>query len=67
VTPHDWGVAAYLKKCGYNMDHFYSTGEVTFQGTNVIEGNDTSGNHMVEGNPGNHPFKDLPDGQVCLP
>jgi hypothetical protein len=33
----------------------------------VIAGNNKSGKLNGQGNPGNHPFKDLPDGQVCLP
>jgi hypothetical protein len=60
-----WGVAAFLKQCGYNEDLF--AGTVTFEGENTIESNNTSGNHNGKGNPGNHPFKNLPDGQVCLP
>jgi len=60
-----WGVAAFLKQCGYNEDVF--AGTVTFEGENTIESNNTSGNHNGKGNPGNHPFKNLPDGQVCLP
>ncbi len=58
----DWGVAAWLKKCGYYFDEF--SGRVVFQGRNVIEGNNKSGNH--EGNPG-WSGPPLPDGQVCLP
>jgi hypothetical protein len=47
-----WGVAAILKKCGYDQDSFYGKskygeGRVVFWGTNVIEGNGK--------------------GQVCLP
>ncbi len=61
----DWGVAAFLKQCGYMEDDF--TGKVIFSGENEIEGNNKSGNHSTMGNPGNHLFKDLPDGQVCLP
>lgn len=61
----DWGVDAVLKRCGYAGDFF--NGEVVFQGTNTIEGNNKSGNHSGQGNPGNHPFTNLPDGQVCLP
>jgi nitrous oxidase accessory protein NosD len=33
----------------------------------TIEGNNKSGNQNGMGNPGNHPFKNLPVGQVCLP
>lgn len=42
---------------------------VTFQGNNVIEGNNTSGNQDGMGNPGDHPWNrpEVPDGQVCLP
>jgi hypothetical protein len=61
----DWGLAAVLKQCGYDRDR-YST-NVVFEGHNVIEGNNKSGNH--KGNPGNHPWNrpGVPDGQVCLP
>lgn len=61
----DWGVSAILKVCGYSEDRF--TGQVTFKGKNTIPGNNVSRNQNGKGNPGNHPFKDLPDGQVCLP
>lgn len=63
----DWGVGAFLKQCGDFGDDF--TGRVTFEGQNVIEGNNTSGNQDGMGNPGNHPWNrpDVPDGQVCLP
>ncbi len=61
----DWGLAAVLQQCGYGSDDF--TGQVFFEGTNIIEGNNTSGNLNGLGNPGNHPFTDLPDGNVCLP
>ncbi len=47
----DWGVAAYLEKCGYSWDNDF-VGEVVFEGHNVIEGNNTAGNHQ---------------GEVCLP
>ncbi len=66
----NWGVAAVLKECGFSDDavQLYGfTGQVVFEGTNKIEGNNTSGNQDGMGNPGEHPFKDLPDGQVCLP
>jgi hypothetical protein len=46
----DWGVAAHLRKCGYSSDDF--TGQVTFEGRNVIAGNNTAGNQQ---------------GEVCLP
>jgi len=59
----DWGIAAWLRKCDYLSDDF--NGQVVLQGTNTITGNNKSGNH--KGNPGEHPFKSLPDGQVCLP
>ncbi len=61
----DWGVAALLRQCGYEEDIF--TGEVIFEGNNVIEGNNKLGKLNGMGNPGYHPFKNLPDGQVCLP
>ena len=60
----DWGVAARLKQCGY--DHPLFVYEVEFQGKNVIEGNNTSGNQNGMGNPGwKGPV--IPDGQMCLP
>lgn len=61
----DWGLAAWLKSCGYDDDSF--VGNAVFQGSNAIEGNNTSGNQNGMDNPANHPFKNLPDGQVCLP
>jgi parallel beta-helix repeat protein len=65
----DWGVAAYLKQCGYRRDNF--TGQVIFKEMDLddIAGNNTSGNQDGMGNPGNHPWNrpDVPDGQVCLP
>ncbi len=59
----DWGIMSWLRRCGAPFDFF--TGRVAFEGTNTIEGNNRSGNH--KGNPGTHPFANLPDGQVCLP
>ncbi|MFN4218624.1 MAG: right-handed parallel beta-helix repeat-containing protein [Candidatus Bipolaricaulia bacterium] len=59
----DWGIMSWLRRCGAPFDFF--RGAVTFEGTNTIEGNNKSGNH--KGNPGTHPFANLPDGQVCLP
>lgn len=59
----DWGIMSWLRRCGAPFDFF--RGAVTFEGTNTIEGNNKSGNH--KGNPGTHPFTNLPDGQVCLP
>jgi parallel beta-helix repeat protein len=64
----DWGLAAYLKVCGYDRGNF--TGKAVFEGEkNVIEGNNKSGNQNGMGNPGNHPWNrpGVPDGQVCLP
>jgi nitrous oxidase accessory protein NosD len=61
----DWGVATFLKQCGYSEDDF--TGKIVFLGENKIEGNNKSGNHSNMGNPGDHPFKNLPSGQVCTP
>ncbi|MCX8103624.1 MAG: right-handed parallel beta-helix repeat-containing protein [Candidatus Bipolaricaulota bacterium] len=59
----DWGIMAWLRRCGATFDFF--RGAVAFEGTNAIENNNRSGNH--KGNPGAHPFANLPDGQVCLP
>jgi hypothetical protein len=42
----DWGVATWLKKCGYLEDAF--SGQVIFQGNNTITGNNTAGNHTGE-------------------
>ncbi len=63
----DWGVMARLISCGSRSDDF--NGQVTFQGLNLIEGNNTSSHLNGKGNPGNHPWNrpDVPDGQVCLP
>lgn len=63
----DWGMATWLKKCGYQDDFF--AGSVIFQGRNKIEGNNKSGDQNGMGNPGNHPWNrpEVPDGQVCLP
>ncbi|MBI1743453.1 right-handed parallel beta-helix repeat-containing protein [Candidatus Acetothermia bacterium] len=61
----DWGVSAYLRQCGYDKDRF--TGQMIFQESNTVKDNNTSGNQNGKGNPGSHTFKDLPDGQVCLP
>ncbi len=67
LTNADWGVGALLKQCGYGGNAF--TGAVTFEQMELenISGNNTTGNQNGMGNPGNHPFKNLPDGQVCLP
>jgi hypothetical protein len=62
----DWGLAAELEQCGYVEDRF-TNGRVVFEGTNVIEGNNKLGIHTALGNPGKHPFTDLPPGNVCLP
>lgn len=61
----DWGLAAALQQCGYSIDDF--SGRVTFLGETHFEGNNTTGNQSGQGNPGDHPFTALPDGQVCLP
>ena len=60
----DWGIAAKLAVCGYPWDSF--EGEVELRDV-VVEGNNTTGNQTGKGNPGDHPFRDAPDGQVCLP
>ncbi len=66
-----WGVAAPAAACVEPpADQFVfeaANGEIEFAGDTTIEGNNTSGRHDGKGNPGNHPFTDLPDGQVCLP
>lgn len=61
----DWGIAANLRQCGYGEDLFI--GRVTFEGTNVIEGNNRSHNHDSMGNPGSHLWSAASPGQVCLP
>lgn len=61
-----WGVTAYLPQCG-SSERYPFSGEVVFEGNNIIENNNKSGVLNGMGNPGNHPFKNLPDGQVCLP
>jgi hypothetical protein len=50
----DWGIAAALTQCGFPYDAF--TGTVTFEGTNIIEGNNRWGNQKGMGNPGSHPW-----------
>ena len=63
-----WGVAAYLPQCGAPSYVPPSSVEVTWgDDKNIIENNNRSGKLSGMGNPGNHPFKNLPDGQVCLP
>lgn len=63
-----WGVAAYLPQCGAPSYVPPFPFKVTFEDDkNVIENNNRSGVLNGMGNPGNHPFKNLPDGQVCLP
>jgi len=66
-TNTDWGVSAVLKQCGYREDSF--SGQVTFQGETIIDGNNRSGNQDGKGNPGSHPWNqpNVSDGQVCLP
>lgn len=41
-----WGVAAYLKKCGYSSDDF--TGKVVLEGHNIIAGNNKAGKQQGE-------------------
>lgn len=63
-----WGVAAYLPQCGAPSYVPPFPFGVTFEDDkNVIENNNRSGVLNGMGNPGDHPFKNLPDGQVCLP
>lgn len=63
-----WGVAAYLPQCGAPSYVPPFSVEMTFgDDKNIIENNNRSGVLSGLGNPGNHPFKNLPDGQVCLP
>jgi len=40
---------------------------LSFEGQIVINGNNKSGDRGEDGNPGEHQFKNLPDGQMCLP
>jgi len=61
----DWGLATAIERCGYPRDSF--RGIVEIVGENSFEGNNTSGNFNGQGNPGTHPFQQLPDGQICLP
>jgi hypothetical protein len=62
-----WGVAAYLPQCGAPPVPPFPFEVIFEDDKNVIENNNTSGVLNGMGNPGNHPFKSLPDGQVCLP
>ena len=61
----EWGVYAHIQRCGASFDSL--TGTVEFEGENIFVGNDRLGNNRGAGNPGNHPFTDLPSGQVCVP
>ncbi|MCL6642644.1 MAG: right-handed parallel beta-helix repeat-containing protein, partial [Candidatus Bipolaricaulota bacterium] len=63
----NWGVAAYLPQCGAPSYVPPFSVEVIFEDKNIIENNNRLGKLNGMGNPGNHPFKNLPDGQVCLP
>ena len=67
----DWGVASVSVEAGYTYSHvrrYGFKGQIEFQGENLIYGNNTLDNQDGMGNPGRHPFTDLPgDGQVCLP
>jgi len=60
----DWGIAASIRECGYNENQFF--GSVRFEGSNIIAGNNLSGNHDGNGNPGSHSFQTASEGQVCL-
>ncbi len=62
-----WGVAAYLPQCSAPSVPLFTFDVIFEDDKNVIENNNRSGILNGMGNPGNHPFKDLPDGQVCLP
>lgn len=44
----DWGVAAYLLKCGYSTDSF--TGKLTVDAESQITNNNKTGNHPAPGN-----------------
>lgn len=61
----DWGVSAQLECCGFATD--CRPTQVMWQGPVIVEGNNTTHNHDGYDNPGDHPFSDIPDGQVCLP
>ncbi len=66
-----WGVAASAAACvepPFDRLAFKTVnGEIEFAVDTTIEGNNTSGELDGQGNPGDHPFTDRPDGQVCLP
>ncbi len=66
-----WGLASTLKTCNISQlpqaPRGQFEGNVTFEGGNTIRDNNTSGNLDGKGNPGDHPFTESPDGQVCLP
>lgn len=65
IANADWGMATYLKKCGYLGDIF--DGTVAIDDKTIIAGNNMTSNH--QGNPGHHYWNrpEVPDGQVCLP
>ncbi len=46
LNNNDWGLAAYLTKCGYPENRF--TGKVTIDDKTVIEGNNKAGKHQGE-------------------
>jgi hypothetical protein len=60
----DWGVAVQAQLCGFDQGDF--SGHVSIVSED-IENNNAGGNQNGLGNPGDHPFKSLSDGQVCLP
>jgi len=66
-----WGIAGTVRPCFDDVPPIEAlsriTGEIIFAGGNAIEGNNTAGRLDGDGNPGNHPFTNSPDGQVCLP
>ena len=64
-----WGLATPLRPCINRQFNEFDglRGDLEFAGDNVIAGNNTSGALDGQGNPGEHPFTNLPDGQVCLP
>jgi len=63
-----WGLSVAVEQCspsafGFDVQEHESS--VVFEGENSIIDNNQNG--TLEGNPGDHPFQDAPDGQVCLP
>lgn len=66
----NWGLTGIADPCFSKVqlsDIPRLNGDISFEARNTIAGNNASGELDGQGNPGEHPFHHLPDGQVCLP